>query len=81
MSVGDNRITVKDVFESELLLTTKDCFTTVAEELCDDLPNELPFVVKRLAEIVKDEKLSLDELNTLCWEDSSAMFNKIYSRV
>lgn len=81
MSVGDNKITEKYVSESELLLTTKDCFTTVAEELCDDLPNELPFVIKRLEEISNGEHLSLEELDTLCWEDSSSMFNKIYSHV
>lgn len=78
MTVSDNQIIEKEVSESGILLTTKDCFTTVAEELCDDLPNELPFVVKRLEEIANDEHLSLEELEALCWEDSSAMFNKIY---
>lgn len=79
MTVGDKQITEKDVSESEILLTTKDCFTTIAEELCDNLPNALPFVVKRLEEIANDVHLSLEELDTLCWEDSSAMFNKIYN--
>ncbi len=77
--VSDNKITEKDVHESKVMLTTKECFTTVAEELCDDLPNELPVVVKRLKEIAKFDYLSLEELSTMCWEDSSAMFNKIYS--
>ena len=50
-----------------------------AEELCDDLPNELPSWEKRLEETANDEHLSLEELDALCLEDSSAMFNKIYN--
>lgn len=47
MTIGDTQIPEEDVCESEILLTTKDSFTMVAEELYDDLLNELPFVVKK----------------------------------
>ena len=53
----------------------------VATELCDSLPEKadhIPFIIKGLQTIMKEDGLTLEELSDLCWKDSDAIFNRIY---
>ncbi len=57
-------------------LTTLDITT----ELCDGLDEgHVSFVVQRLNEILKEDGLTLEELSDLCWKDSDAIYNRIYT--
>lgn len=66
------------IADHESLTFKQDEYRRIAEELCDDLPNERTYVAKRLKEICEGRHLNIAELEELCWEDSSAMFNEIY---
>lgn len=50
----------------------------VVNSLCDDLNADKEFIKKRLLQIMDEDKLSIDELNELCWEDSVNIFDIIY---
>lgn len=53
----------------------------VAKRLCDALdftPEQMGFIERRLTEIAVEENLSIEELDNLCWEDSNAMFDRIW---
>lgn len=50
----------------------------VAKSLCDDLDNDVEDVARRLEQYAKDNNLTMDEVEDMCWEDSSNMFNEIY---
>lgn len=54
----------------------------VARQLCDGLvftPQEMETIQKRLVEIASEDGLSMEELNERCWEDSDAIFQRIWS--
>lgn len=54
----------------------------VATELCDGLPEKadhIPFIIKGLQTLMKEDGITLKELNELCWEDSNAVFDRICS--
>ena len=65
--------------EDNSLSIEKDEYWRIAKELCDDLDNNLRYVALRLKEIQQEYHLTLEELDDLCWEDSTAMFDEIYS--
>jgi hypothetical protein len=50
----------------------------VAKSLCDDLDNDVEDVARRLEQYAKDNNLTMEEVDDMCWEDSSNMFNEIY---
>lgn len=54
----------------------------VATELCDGLPEKadhIPFIIKGLQTIMKEDGITLKELNELCWNDSNSVFDRICS--
>ena len=54
---------------------------TVAQQLCDGLSyseEEKIFIFQRLGEIAEEDKLTIEALNELCWQDSSNMFDHIF---
>lgn len=61
------------------LTVEQDEFWRIAKELCDDLDNNLHYVSIRLKEIQQEYHLTIEELDDLCWEDSTAMFDEIYT--
>lgn len=50
----------------------------VTTNLCDDLNKDREFIKQRLLQIMEEDKLSIDELNELCWGDSTTVFDRIY---
>lgn len=50
----------------------------VARELINGLDNDINEVITGLEKIMKDEDLTIEELREKCWEDSTAIFDKIY---
>ena len=50
----------------------------VAKSLFDDLDNDVEDVARRLEQYAKDNNLTMEEVDDMCWEDSSNMFNEIY---
>ena len=61
------------------LIVEQDEYWRIAKELCDDLDNNLHYVAMRLKEIQQEYHLTMEELDDLCWEDSTAMFDEIYT--
>ena len=49
----------------------------VAKSLCDDLDNDVNDVAKRLEKWGKKHNFTMQEVDDLCWIDSSWMFNQI----
>ena len=61
------------------LTLEQDEYWRIAKELCDDLDNNLHYVSIRLKEIQQEYHLTMEELDDLCWENSTAMFDEIYT--
>ena len=61
------------------LTVEQDEYWRIAKALCDDLDNNLHYVSIRLKEIQQEYHLTMEELDDLCWEDSTAMFDEIYT--
>lgn len=63
------------------LTITPDEYMTIANELCNDLPNNIHYVALRLREIQQEYHLTIDEVRDLAWwEDSTQIFEEIYCR-
>lgn len=41
-------------------------------------PEEMAFIEKRLVEIMNEDGITIEELDTMCWEDSASMFDRIF---
>ena len=63
----------------DTLTVEQDEYWRIAKELCDDLDKNLHYVSIRLKEIQQEYHLTIEELDDLCWEDSTAMFDEIYT--
>lgn len=50
----------------------------VAKSLCDDLDNDVNDVAKRLKDFGKYHRFTMEEVDELCWIDSTWVFNQIY---
>lgn len=50
----------------------------VAKDLCNGLDNDVNDVAKRLRRYAKDNHLTMEEVEDMCWENSTNMFNEIY---
>lgn len=57
---------------------THEEWLRVAKDLCNDLPNDVEDCANRLERYANDNNLTLDEVEDMCWENSSNMFNEIY---
>jgi len=60
------------IIEAEQL-TVKE----VARQLIDGLDMDLDDIARRLENYLKDNPMTLEELNNKCWEDSTGIFNII----
>lgn len=60
------------IIEAEQL-TVKE----VARQLIDGLDMDLDDIARRLENYLKDNPMTLEELNNECWEDSTGIFNII----
>ena len=59
---------IKEV-RRQLIDGLEDCYTD----------EQVKFIEKRLSEIMRENNLSIDELNEYCWANSSEMFTCIFS--
>ena len=51
----------------------------VAKQLLDGLDSsDFDYVCERLEQIRIEDALTIEQLNELCWNDSNAMFDRIY---
>jgi hypothetical protein len=51
----------------------------VAIQLLDGLDNgDIGYVIEQLKQIQDEDGLTIDQLNDLCWQDSNAIFDRIY---
>lgn len=60
------------IIEAEQL-TVKE----VVRQLIDGLDMDLDDIARRLENYLKDNPMTLEELNNECWEDSTGIFNII----
>ena len=59
-------------------MANQKTWLNIAKDLCDDLDNNVEDVARRLEQYAKDNSLTMDEVEDMCWENSSNMFNEIY---
>lgn len=50
---------------------------SVAQSLCTDLDNDVNDVAQRLKTYAEENTLTIEEVDDMCWENSSNMFNEI----
>lgn len=61
-----------------ITMCSKEDIYEVARQLIDNLDNDIKEIVSGLEWIMKNENITLEEMNKQCWEDSTEVFNKIY---
>lgn len=69
---------ISEAYYNQRIEKTKNDFMLAAKALCDGLDNDVNDVAERLTAWASFHRLTADEVEDLCWIDSTWMFNQIY---